>query len=461
MIGVREMSHPIAREKTSGEIYNRAFWLVFVANLFLCAANTLTFRFAEFVKFLGGNEELTGSIVAFGLIASIVWRTFLGQVMDRFGVRKVWLGSTVIYLVGVTMLATTSNVGWFIYAARAIFAIGIASMYASALSFVQGLAPIERRTEIIGTYGASGFLGMIAGAQLGDLLFKTYSHGSWLFIALFAITFAMGAVHGLLALSLAMEKPPARPTVKVRADQLFVRYWPPMMSVVTLMMGLLFAITTVFLTRYATERGISGLRVFFSAYAITAFLMRLTARNWSKTAGRHRLIVIGLASQVAAVAALLPIYQSWHLLPSGICFGFGQALLFPCVISLGAGAFPEQYRGTGTTLTLSAIDLGTVVMAPVLGWVIDNHSYELMLWIGSGVLVLSTTLYAAMCWKLKDNDSTSHSPQPALVGKPVLATVSGSFADSLPPRALAASIPAGSIAAPSKEAAQTPIGQAG
>src|SRR5690606_24439527 len=94
--GLQKMSHSIAQAPTSGTIYTRAFWLVFAANFFLCSANTLTFRFAEFVTFLGGNEEATGRIVAAGLVASMVWRAFLGQAIDRFGVRNVWLVSTLI-----------------------------------------------------------------------------------------------------------------------------------------------------------------------------------------------------------------------------------------------------------------------------------------------------------------------------------------------------------------------------
>ena len=41
-------------------VYNRTFWLAYAANLLLVTANALTFRFAEFVKFLGGTESVTG-----------------------------------------------------------------------------------------------------------------------------------------------------------------------------------------------------------------------------------------------------------------------------------------------------------------------------------------------------------------------------------------------------------------
>src|SRR5690606_6005109 len=63
--------------------------------------------------------------------------------------------------------------------------------------------------------------------------------------------------------------------------------------------------------------------------------------------------------------------QAWHLLFPALSCGFGHALLFPAVVSLGAGAFPPHYRGTGTTLVLGFTELGTVLSAPILGGIID------------------------------------------------------------------------------------------
>ncbi len=40
---------------------------------------------------------------------------------------------------------------------------------------------------------------------------------------------------------------------------------------VALMMGLGFSVTMVFLTRLATERGLPGVRIFFTGYAVAAF----------------------------------------------------------------------------------------------------------------------------------------------------------------------------------------------
>jgi MFS family permease len=423
-------------------LYTRAFWLAFIANLLLVTANTMTFRFAEFVKFLGGSEKVTGQIVAVGLIGSLFWRAFLGQALDRFGVRRVWIGSTCVYVLGCFLIAIARDIGWQLYLGRVVFALGLASMFASALAHVQSLAPPERRTEIIGTFGASGFIGMICGAQLGDLVFHLFPDNQLLYEVLFGGTLLLGAGHGCLAVAMTTGLRHERPEITPAAHQLCLRYWPPTVLIVTLMMGLVFSVTTVFLTRYATELGLRGVRTFFSAYAISAFSMRIAACTWSRSVGRHRLIVYGLAGHAVGQLALTSVTQDWQFIPAAVCFGFGHALLFPCVVSLGAGAFPEQYRGTGTAIVLAAIDLGTIVTAPLLGAVIDQYGFRPMLFLVSATLATASIVYGLLSWKIVDSET--HVRRPVRVRRMVTVDSSRRLADAAGPVPALASTASGS-----------------
>ena len=68
------------------------------------AGNALTFRFAELVNLLGGTQQLAGTIVSVGTIGALVGRLFMGQFLDRYGVRPVWATVSVCYTVGIALM---------------------------------------------------------------------------------------------------------------------------------------------------------------------------------------------------------------------------------------------------------------------------------------------------------------------------------------------------------------------
>lgn len=390
-------------ESESAAIYNRSFWLAYAANMSLVAANTLTFRFAEFVNLLKGTEEDTGWIVGVALAGSLLSRVWLGQAIDRFGVRKLWLVGISLYMMGALGLWGTSQLGPQIYIARTAFAIGISAMFVCSNLHIQLRVPAHRRTEAIGSLGSSGFVGMIIGAQLGDWMFKQYE-GIGLFSTLFGSTIVFGLMYLGFVLALTHHDVHVRPEVTPPAHVLVRRYWPGAVVIVALMMGLGFSVTMVFLTRLATARGLAGVRVFFTGYAVAAFSVRLLTRTLSRRWGRRVMILLGLLGHAIGHAWLIAVHREWDFLGPSLCIGFGHALLFPCVVSLGAETFPEQYRGTGTTMILAFADLGQAITSPILGQLVFHGGFNIMLASSSATVLSSILLYAVLSRGHVDRD---------------------------------------------------------
>lgn len=396
-------SSPDIDEIESAAIYNRSFWLAYAANMSLVSANTMTFRFAEFVDLLQGTKSDTGLIVGVGLAGSLISRIWLGQAIDRFGVRKLWMVGTTLFLAGCLGLWATRELGPGIYLARTAYAIGISAMFVCSNLHIQLRVPPHRRTEAIGSLGSSGFVGMIIGAQLGDLLFEHYT-GIQLFSTLFATTIGFGLAYLGFVLALTQRDKHIPPEVTPHAHTLLRRYWPGAVVLVALMMGLGFSVTMVFLTRLATERHIPGVRYFFTGYAVSAFSIRLLTRTLSRTWGRRSLILLGLIGHAIGHAWLISVQAEWDFVGPALCIGFGHALLFPCVVSLGAETFPEQYRGTGTTMILAFADLGQALTSPILGRILDTRGFTAMLSCTSLALVSSVGLYSILSLGHRDND---------------------------------------------------------
>lgn len=408
----------------SPPVYDRVFWMAYTANVFLVTANAMTFRFAEFVAYLGGTEQLAGSIISTGMLGALGARFFLGQAIDRFGTSRLWKLGGLLYGLGCAGFVFTDSLGPGLYVARMCFSSGLAAMFTCSIVHIQNHVPAYRRTEVIGNLGSSGFVGMIAGALAGDFILGTLTDPATTFVVLFGGAGVLGLVYFCIVVVLTRGSTHSAPRETPPAHQLLLRYWPGNVVLVAIMMGVGLSVTTVFLTRFSTYRGLGGIGTFFTGYAAAAFLFRIYTRHWSYTVGRHRMILIGLSCHALGNALLPLVTREWQFLPSAITCGMGHALLFPAVVSLGAGAFPREYRGTGTTIVLGFTEVGVMLASPILGWTIDRFGFPTMFWLTSILPAVIAGVYWATAGRLPDADMQLAEPsqhddtaaEPALSG---------------------------------------------
>lgn len=365
------LSSAAPESDSDAAIYGPTFWLAYVANVLLVCANSLTFRFAEFVAALGGNEELSGEIIRAGLIAAILCRLGLGRAIDHYGPRLVWLVSSVVYIAAGAAFLIPDKLSSAIWLARIAYSTGLAGMFSCSIVHIQNQVPAHRRTEVIGSLGSSGFVGTILGTQLSDLAFDFLPPGTPRFVAMFGGAAGLGFVHAIVVFLLTRNDVHPRPASAPGPFRLLFRYWPGPVVLVAIAQGTSFVVTTLFLTRYATAMHLSGIAPFFLIYSLTAFACRWIFRDWGASFGRHQMVLWGLAGLAIGQFLFLLVSSDLLLMLPGVVCGFGHALLFPAIVSIGAGRFPVQNRGSGTTLVLGFTELGTALAAPLLGMLID------------------------------------------------------------------------------------------
>jgi MFS family permease len=407
----RPVNSPATSDPTDppGSIYGRVFWLAYVANVALVTANALTFRFAELIKGYGGSEATAGAIVSVGMIGALALRLFLGRAIDRFGVTKLWLLAAVSFVVGCLGFLLAGGVGWPIYAARIAFCGGLAGMFTCSMVHVQNLVPAQRRTEVIAALGSSGFVGMFVGTQLGDGIFALLAGSDWKFWVLFGGSALLGLVYAGIVIVVTRGERHERPASTPAIHDLLLRHWPGMVLLVACQMGVAFTVISVFLTRFCTVNDLGGIAPFFFGYTISAFWFRVQSRNWSRTMGRHRMVLLGCGGQFVGCCLFPFVTEWWHLVVPSIAMGFGHALLFPAVVSLGVGAFPREYRGTGTTLILGFTEVGAMFASPILGLIIDHFGangfgFTAMFLAAAGSALVTGSLYALTAARTEDED---------------------------------------------------------
>ena len=162
-----------------------------------------------------------------------------------------------------------------------------------------------------------------------------------------------------------------------------------------MMMGMALTVPATFLTLFRDHQQLEGIGKFFWFYAPTAIVMRLAGRRWPEYIGRRNAALIGLLSLMVSMLLYLQVHSEWDLAWPALAAGTGQALLFPAVTTLGAESFPERYRGTGTTLILSFVDVGALCGAPTLGLLIVHFSFRTMFLTSAATIALAALAFLA------------------------------------------------------------------
>jgi MFS family permease len=395
------------------------FWNTYVACTLVNVAYAVLFRYADFVTVVGGTELHLGWIVGVGMVGSVLARFALGAAIDQRGPRLIWLASLGIFAVSCfAHLGVTRCDGFDVYLLRFVYCTSLAGIFGASTTFISGRVNIARMAELVGILGTSGFLGMMLGAQLGDLLVGTQAPDRWLVDRMFV---AAGLL-GLAAVPFAWmaTRKCVVPDSHGRCPVLAVlkAYQPGFVLAVGVATGAALSFPQTFLRTYVADLNIPRISVFFTVVALTAVTTRVVNRRLPDRVGLTTMIFVGVALMAVAQLLYLVVRSEWQLVFPGLSYGMGQAILYPMIAAVGTGTFPIRYRGLGITLVLASFDVGQLIGAPTAGGML--HVCEAMGVPGYPTLFTATAaalvlVGAAYWWTLRRQAA----PESAL-GGPVL-----------------------------------------
>ncbi len=358
-------------EQNPPRVYGQVFWLAYVANALTMIALSILVRYADFVTYLGGAEGQLGLIVGIGMVGSLLMRFAQGVGIDRLGARTIWLWSLVFLVLSLWAhcLIQSANSPT-IFLLRILMQTSVAGIFGASITYISRRVPPARMAEIIGTLGTSGFIGVLVGPQVADWICQGDSVDRMQLNSLFltAGSLACVALCSAWAATRGQSVKSAR-----RSPNLFAltrRYHPGVIMLVATAVGAGVSIPNTFLRTYAAEIHIPHIGIFFATYAITAFSVRMLTRRQFAARGNRFWVMWGLAAMTTSMLLYLTVHSTWQLMIPGSVAGIAHALLFPSVVASGSTAFPERYRGLGTTLTLGMFDVGALVGAPAVGGVL-------------------------------------------------------------------------------------------
>lgn len=123
----------------------------------------------------------------------------------------------------------------------------------------------------------------------------------------------------------------------------------------------------------ASQMGVL-LSAFFWGYVVSlAFAGLAVARLGAKRSMVGALIVFGLASAATGLTQ-----DFAQLIAVRVLLGLGEGLVFPAITIFLVKWFPSWERGRASGLSLLAIPISAIIMAPMGGWLIGTWDYRMM-----------------------------------------------------------------------------------
>lgn len=355
--------------------YGAVFWYTYAANLALILGASVMFRYADFVTLLGGTEWNLGLIAGVGMAGALSMRIYQCFGVDRTGPRLVWLLSLGAFtLAALGHLWVESIDGPMIFLLRILLTAGMAGAHGASMAYISLKAPYTRLAEMLGMVGSSGFIAMMIGPTIADWIFtghaidRTHTDRMFLYAAL------MGCVAIVCAVLATRGHVTRRGRHRVPVIALLKRYHPGPLLLVAVIMGLAVNFPQVFVRKYTESLGIAGIRNFFIAYAVTALIVRVLARQLPDRAGVRPTILWGLGFMSVGMLLYMVVTNQWWLIVPAIFSGVAHGFLFPAVVAGGSRALPVRYRMLGTTAMLVVLDFGNLIGQPIVGRIIEGSN---------------------------------------------------------------------------------------
>ncbi len=358
---------PSRNDGENSILYGFEFWTCYAANLLFIISTTILYRYSDFVFHHGGTEFQLGLIIGVGMLGALLFRGFQGAAIDRYGARAVWLLSLALYATSLLLHLMVNDVNTVTaFLIRGMTAAGLAGTFCATITYVSVRAPAQRMPELIGVMSSSGFFGIALGPLLADMIVsgKEISHAQIDNMFLWAAGLAFAA---LIVAAITTNNNRTRVTRRrVPVVRVIRKYQHGLTLFVALVMGIGLSLPCVLLRPYTQMLEIERIGLFFAAYAVTAFVIRIATRRMPERVGVRAMTFSALALMAVSMLLYLVVFNAWLLLVPAIAAGAAHGLCFPAIVGAGSAAFPRQFRGLGTTVMLAMFDIGWLVGPPLL-----------------------------------------------------------------------------------------------
>jgi MFS family permease len=348
------MPSPIADPRRAA-LWTRDFLLLLGSNtFFFMSFQLLLVSMPLYVVHLGGTAPTAGLVTGLYTLAAMLVRPLTGWALDAYGRRGIWLLGTFSCLVLVVAQQWAATLVVLI-ALRMLNGVGFGVATTAGGTIAADLVPKTRLGE------GMGFVGVTMGITLAVAPLGLWLAGRGDFGELFWLGALFTAVSLVLA---AMLRGPAEPrevpAVRSRLSSMFERtavFPSALMFLLISSFGLILAL----LALYGRERGLPGVGIWFTVYAVFLTLARSVGGRLSDRIGYRQTAIAGFVFAGAGLVAIAMSRDMSVLLASAVLYGIGYGTTQPSLQAMVVGRAPMARLGAATAVLFFAYDLGTTV----------------------------------------------------------------------------------------------------
>ncbi|MGG4491198.1 MFS transporter [Metabacillus idriensis] len=362
-------------------LWTKSFILMVIGMFFLFTAFYMLYpTLPLFIKERGGSESQIGLAMGAFMLSSVIFRPFVGGLLDRFGRRPFIIWGLLFFAVAMYMYNWIGGIV-VLMALRILHGMTWAVSTTAIITAVTDLIPSTRRGEGMGWSGMAMTLAMAIGPMFGLWVTQNLSYHSLFLIAVILTALALVLTFG--------SKTTFTPQTDKRKIELFEKaVFPVTVSVFLLFIA--YGGITSFIPLFADSIKVNS-GTFFLVYAATLVLIRPLAGKLSDRYGEAFVIIPAMVITISSLIVLSLSTNLFGVIISAVMYGIGFGSAQPALQAATIRLVSLERTGVANASFSTGADLGIGLGAIMLGWISQYSSYQ-VLFTASAVSVLFSLL---------------------------------------------------------------------
>lgn len=366
---------------SSDSIWGRGFALLCLAQ-FLGYAHHFILQptLPLYITQLGGTPFIVGLVIAAFGMTSVIARPFIGAWVDRWHGGGVMV-SGLCFLAASVLLCFIPWVGATILA-NGMRGIGWAGLNTGGYTMLATNAPVARRGEASGYYGAAQVSGTIFFPAVALWIIAAPFGGFQVaFAACLALALAAAAIGALI------PRGSLQPVHSIESSEQ-ISWWREIVNVfdrnIVLAAALLFCLQlslpclTSFVVLYAREKAVEHFAWFYVVSGGTSLLARPLLGRLSDRIGCGRSLLVAFILEISGLLLLPTVSSLPGIMAGGVVYMMGAAIGGSRILALAMEQAPGERRGRAMASFSMAFPLSNGTGAFLNGLVVDLAGYTWM-----------------------------------------------------------------------------------